>query len=98
MQCVNLQLVLSLSQALITLIFNFFFSNGGKGFIMPPKYCENGHVAQLDRATVSGTVGRGFESYRDRIFLAYSASSGFGDKMWAKLSYSHPGAFISFDT
>ena len=27
-----------------------------------------GRVAQLDRATVSGTVGRGFDSYRDRHF------------------------------
>ena len=26
---------------------------------------QDGHVAQLDRATVSGTVGRGFDSYRD---------------------------------
>ena len=32
------------------------------------KFLKRGHVAQLDRAAVSGTAGRGFESYRDRHF------------------------------
>lgn len=46
-------------------IFHIFNIKKGAA-VLDNNYClKGGHVAQLDRAAVSGTVGRGFESYRD---------------------------------